>query len=213
MAINVAGIAIPDTAIARAAAAVARGSGPDILFRHSSRVFLFASMIAAQKSTTCDLELLYVASAFQNVGLSTTYRNSRRRFEVDGADAAKQFLLDHGVAEYDALGVWSAIALHTTSGIEGHPSPLVELLRAGVETDLLAMHFDEVTESQRREVLLAFPRGRGFKSLVIEAFAEGILWRPETTLGTVNADVLDRCDPSYRRINYCGLILGSEWND
>jgi hypothetical protein len=213
MAMGAAGRAIPDTAMARAATAVARGSGPDVLFRHASRVFLFASMIGAGRGTEFNSELLYIASAFQNVGLSAPYRNSKRRFEVDGADAAKQFLIRHGVEDCDTFDVWSAIALHTTFGIGGHPSPLVELLIAGVEMDLLAMHFDEVDESQRRDVLLAFPRGRGFKSLVIEAFAEGMSSRPETTFGTVNADVLDRYDPNYRRINYCGLILGSEWSD
>jgi hypothetical protein len=211
MEITIAGVSIPDTPMARAATLAGFGKGPDILLRHSSRVFLFASLIAARRDITFDPELLHVAATFQNYGLHTRFGDSTRRFEVDSANAARQFLLCYGIYERDIVEVWTAIALHTTFGIDDHPSSLVGLLRAGVETDLLAMHFDEVTESQRYEVLVAFPRERGFKSLVIEAFAEGIWWRPETTIGTVHADVLDRCDPNYRRVNYCELILGSDW--
>ncbi|MEA3083678.1 MAG: hypothetical protein QOC89_1375 [Paraburkholderia sp.] len=213
MTVTIAGIAIPDTPMARAATIAGRGNAPDILFRHSSRVFLFASLLGARRDATFDPELLHVAATFQNFGLAARFRDSKRRFEVDSANAARHFLLYYGIPEREIIEVWNAVALHTTFGISDHPCALVGLLSAGVETDLMALHLDEITESQRREVLLAFPRERGFKSLVIEAFAEGMWWRPETTFGTVNADVLDRCDPNYKRINYCGLILGSDWAD
>jgi hypothetical protein len=213
MAVTIAGIAIPDTPMARAATIAGRGSGPDILFGHSSRVFLFASLIGARREAAFNPELLHVAAIFQNFGLGARFRDSKRRFEVDSANAARQFLRGYGIAERDIVEVWNAVALHTTFGMGDHPSALVGLLSAGVEADLMAMHFEDITENQRREILLAFPRGRGFKSLVIETFAEGVWWRPETTFGTVIADVLDRCDPNYRRSNYCGLILGSDWAD
>jgi hypothetical protein len=213
MAVTIAGMTIPDTPMVQAATIAGRGNGPDILFRHSSRVFLFASLIGTRRSAAFNPELLHVAAIFRNFGLGVQFRHSARRFEIDSANAAREFLLGHGIAEQEIVDVWSAIALHTTSGMNEHPCALVGLLSAGVETDLMALHFDETTEDQRRDVLLAFPRGRGFKSLIIEAFADGMWWRPETTLGTVNADVLDRCDPNYRRANYCGLILGSGWAD
>jgi hypothetical protein len=213
MAVTIAGMAFPDTPMARAATIAGRASGPDILFRHSSRVFLFASMIGARRKVAFDPELLHVTATFLNFGLGTRFRDSKRRFEVDSANAAREFLLCYGIPERDIVEVWNAVALHATFGIGDHPSTLVGLVSAGLETDLMAMHFDEITESQRHEVLLAFPRARGFKSLIIEAFAEGMWRRPETTFGTVHADVLDRCDPDYRRTNYCGLILGSDWAD
>jgi hypothetical protein len=213
MGMRVAGIAIPDSSMICTATSTVRDREPDILFRHASRIFLFASIIGARRNTSFDPELLYVATLFHNFGLSPQFRGSKCRFEVDGANAARQFLAGCGVPEHDISEVWNAIALHTTFGIGEHLSPLVRLMTAGVETDLMSRHFDEVPEDQRREILKAFPRGRGFKSLIIEAFAEGMCWRPETTFGTVNADILDRYDPNYRRINYCGLILGSEWTD
>ena len=213
MVVRVAGIEIPESTMARSAETVALCSEPDMLFRHSCRVFLFASLIGKRRDAAFDPQLLYVASLFHNFGLSASYRTSTRRFEVDGANAARQFLTSHGVPERDTLEVWSAIALHTTFGIVEHPIPLVGLLNSGVATDLLGKNFDKMTDSQRAEIILAFPRGHGFKSLVIDALAQGMSERPETSFGTVNADVLDRCDPNFRRTNYCGLILGSEWHE
>jgi hypothetical protein len=213
MAVFVAGIAIPDSAMAYAAVTIVRACGPDILFRHACRVFLFASLIGRRRLVPFDAEMLYVASMFLHYGLGPLCRGSRRRFEVDSADAAGRFLHDHGVPVPTIHDVWSAIALHTTFGIGDHPAPLVGLLNAGIETDLMAMHFDEVGENKRNAIVEAYPRGQEFKSLVIEAFAEGMTSRPETTFGTVHADILDRCDPDYRRVNYCGRILGSAWTE
>jgi len=213
MAVLIAGIAIPDSAMACAATTLVRACCPDILFRHACRVFLFASLIGQRRSVQFESEMLFIASLFLYYGLGPLCRGSGRRFEVDSADAAGQFLRDRGVPVTTIHDVWSAIALHTTFGIANHPTPLVGLLNAGIETELMAMHFDEVAENKRTAIVQAYPRGQGFKSLVIEAFAEGMTSRPETTFGTVQADVLDRCDPDYRRLNYCGRILGSAWTE
>jgi hypothetical protein len=107
--------------------------------------------------------------------------------------------------------VWTAIALHTTPGIPEHMSPLVALLSAGVHMDVRGARYHEFMAQQRDDIVQAFPRERGFKTKLIEAYACGMEHRPETTFGTVNADVLDRWDPDYRRLNFCGLVLGSEW--
>jgi hypothetical protein len=210
---QVAGIAMPDSDMAREAITVAQQDMPDVLIRHAFRVFLFASLIGRWRMLTFSEPLLFVAAVFHHHGLAPRYRDSRRRFELDGADAALELLGRHGVADTEARKVWDAIALHTTFGLGGFAAPLVELLHAGIETDLMARHFDEIPCADRADVVRAYPRGRAFKSLVIEALADGMSWRSATTFGTVNADVLDRCNPDFCRVNYCGLILGSEWDD
>ncbi|WP_321575048.1 HD domain-containing protein [Paraburkholderia franconis] len=199
--------------MARAAAEFAITAAPQILYRHSMRVFLFAALIGQRRELAYDLELLYVTALFHDIGLTEPYRNSQRRFEVDGADAVHSFLSGYGALGDDIAEAWRAIALHTTFGIQAGMPPLTALIAAGVETDLLGLHFDEVDRTTRDSVLSAFPRGTGFKGLIIEALAQGMKHRPATTFGTVNADVLDRCDPDYRRKNFCGLILGSAWDD
>jgi HD superfamily phosphodiesterase len=83
---------------------------------------------------------LYVAALFHDVGLSSYFGTSGRRFEVDSADEARTFLGARGVPEGSIRRVWTAIAMHTTPGIPEHMEPEVALLTAGVELDVLE-HF------------------------------------------------------------------------
>lgn len=208
---NIAGIAFPDSALARAAFEQICGIEPEMLLHHALRVFLFAALIGAKEALPFDRDLLYVGALFHNVGLNARYSHSSNRFEIDSANAAREFLRGHGIDEGAAAQVWTAIALHTTPGIPAHMSPLVALVSAGVQMDVRGARYYEFTTQQRDAIVQAFPRERGFKAKLIEAYARGMEHRPETTFGTINADVLDRWDPNYRRLNFCGLVLGSEW--
>ena len=213
---TVAGIPIPDSAMARAALAVALAGEPEILYRHSVRSFLFAALIGQHRKLVYDMELLYVVALFHCIGLTAAYHGSQRRFEVDSANALEAFLASYGVPPEDIAEAWRAVALHTTFGIHADmPSntALAALIAAGVEADLLCMHMDELSVAERDAVLFEFPRGPRFKEQIIDTFAQGMAWRPATTFGTVNADILERCDPNYRRRNFCGLILGSNWKE
>ncbi|MXN75260.1 HD domain-containing protein [Burkholderia sp. 4701] len=210
---SVAGIPIPDSAIARAAAATVAAQEPEILYRHAMRVFLFASLIGRRRTLAFDAELLYVAALFHLVGLTPRYRHSSRRFEIDSADAARAFLAEHGVPPADAAEAWQAVALHMAFGLHSHMAPLTALLGTGVETELFGAHFDEITRAERDAVLCAWPRCAGFKELFLEALAEGIAQRAATTFGSIGDDVQERYDPNYRRLNFCGRVLGSNWQD
>ena len=210
---TIAGIAIPDSSLARAASQLVRDTEPDLLFHHSRRVFLFGALAGQRRGLRFDAELLYVGALFHDMGLMPAYSSADDRFEVDGANAARDFLQAHGVGETDVEQVWDAIALHTTPGIPRHKKPVVALVTAGVEMDVLGLAYDDFTRDERDAVVLAHPREANFKEGIIAAFAEGTRRKPETTFGNVKADVLALKDPDYRRLNFCSLILGSAWND
>ncbi|WP_413197428.1 phosphohydrolase [Pararobbsia alpina] len=184
---------------------------PGVLVGHAFRVYLFAALIGRRRSLDFSDELLFVAAAFHHLGLTGRFSGSSRRFELDSADAAIDFLSPYRLSDTQAQGVWNAIALHTTFGLGGFESPLVELLQAGVGTDLMALHFDEIAAGDRAAVVRAYPREPAFKSLIINALADGIAWRPASTFGNVTADILERRDPDFCRVNFCGLILGCRW--
>ena len=207
----IAGVEIPDSVMARAATEHIRCTGCELMFHHALRAFLFGALTGYRRKLTFDAELLYVGTMFHNVGLNVQHRCSPYRFEVDGANAAREFLRRHGAADSAIAQVWEAIALHTTPGIPEHMAPLVALVSAGVQMDVRGARYDEFTAQQRDEIVQAYPRESGFKKKIIEAYSRGMAHRPETTFGTVNADVLDRWDPNYRRLNFCGLVLGSDW--
>jgi hypothetical protein len=208
---TIAGVDIPDGVMAQAATDLMRATESDLMFHHALRSFLFGALTGYRENLTFDPELLYVATMFHNVGLNSQYRVSPYRFEVDGANAAREFMQQYDIAGREIEEVWVGIALHTTPGIPEHLSALVALISAGVQMDVRGARYDEFTAQQRDEIVQAYPRESGFKKKLIEAYARGMAHRPETTFGTVNADVLDRWDPNYRRLNFCGLVLGSDW--
>jgi hypothetical protein len=207
---TIAGIAIPDSALADEATQLIRDIEPDLLFDHSLRVYAFGALQGRRQGLRYDPELLYIAAMFHDIGLVEGHRSAHDRFEVDGANAAREFLRGHGLPAESIRIVWDAIALHTTPGIPQHKEPEVALVTAGVELDVLGIGYDDVTEQQRDEILAALPRV-DFKHRIIEAFGAGLADKPETAFGNVKADVLERTLPGYVRPNFCDMILGSKF--
>jgi len=116
----IAGIKIPDSKMARDLTELIRDKEPDLLFHHSSRVFLFGALTGQRRGVRYDAELLYVGAMFHDIALTEAYRDSQLRFEVDGSNAARNFLRSYGLPEESIETVWTAIALHTTPGIPEH---------------------------------------------------------------------------------------------
>src|SRR6202000_3388541 len=120
------------------------------------------------------------------------------RFEVDSANAARDFLSTRGIAPSDIDTVWTAIALHTTPGIPQHMHPVVALVTAGVEMDVLGLTYGEYPELERNAVVHAHPRPAHFKEEIITAFYNGIKHKPDTTFGNVKADVIADKQPAFK---------------
>jgi hypothetical protein len=209
----IAGIKIPDSKLAREATELVRDTESDLLFHHSTRVFLFGALAGERMKLKYDPELLYIGGMFHDMGLTQRYSTSQNRFEVDSANAAAEFLRQHGIPETDVELVWDAISLHTTPGIPPFKKPVVQLVTAGVEMDVLGLAYDQFTEEQRRQVVAAHPRAVNFKEQIIDAFNEGMKHRPDSAFGTVNDDVLALKDPKFKRLNFCSIILGNAWVD
>lgn len=207
---SIAGIVIPDSALVREATDFIRDAEDDLLFDHSRRVFLFGALRGRRLGLQPDLELLYVGAMFHDLGLTERYRTSNLRFEIDGANAARDFLLAHGVDTADARKVWLGIALHTTPGVPRFLEPEIALVNAGVETDVVGIGRDELSSDAIDAVTAAHPRP-DFKQRILAAFNDGMKHRPDTTFGTMNADVLAHFDPTFERQDFVDLILNNSW--
>ena|SRR2546430_17218093 len=103
-------LVIPDSLLAKEATDILREYSTDLLFNHSMRVYLFAAEQGRQQKLRFDPELLYVATAFHDLGLIKKFSSQSERFEVDGANAARQFLTAHHVPEEQVQTAWEAIA-------------------------------------------------------------------------------------------------------
>ncbi|MEV4804387.1 HD domain-containing protein [Nonomuraea sp. NPDC049421] len=207
---TIAGITVPDTELVREATSLVRAVTDETLFDHSRRVFLWGMLKAASRGLEVDPELAYVGGLFHDLGLTSAYATRDRRFELDGAEAARTFLLDHGRNESQARDVWLAIALHTTPEVPLRLAPEVAVVTLGVETDVLGLDLDEISDEQRAEVLAAHPRP-DFKKRILRTFYKGMADRPDTTFGTMNDDVLAHFDPSFSRKDFVQIIQDNAW--
>ena len=203
---------IPDSLLAKEATDVLRTNSTDLLFNHSIRVYLFAAEQGHQRKLRFDPELLYVAAAFHDLGLIEKFSSANERFEVDGANAARQFLSTHNIPEDQVQAVWEAIALHTTPGIPKYMRPEVALLNSGVLLDVIGVGFDQFPADVLQEIIAKYPR-TNFKNGFIQEYFAGFAHKPATTYGTVNAAVCERFIPGFKSPNACDLIAASPLPD
>ncbi len=208
---QLAGIKIPDSKLASEITELVRETETPLLFHHSSRVYYWGALAGKRRGLRFDPELLYAGAMFHDMGLTHKHSSTEERFEVDSANAARNFLRSRGIAQHDIETVWTAIALHTTPGIPQHMHPVVALVTAGVEMDVLGLSYAEYSDAEREAVVRAHPRNARFKEHIIQAFYDGIKHKPETTFGNVKADVLADKDPHFIRGNFCSVIRGSAW--
>ncbi|MDF2430730.1 MAG: hypothetical protein JWP44_361 [Mucilaginibacter sp.] len=209
---TVAGVNIPDSIIANQATELLLEHGTEFLYNHSLRVFVFASLNGKRNSLPYDPELLYVSSVFHDLGLTPHYSSPNLRFEVDGANAARDFLASHGLPKEAMQLVWDTIALHTTIGIAEHKEPEVALMYSGVGLDVMGEGYDNLSSAHREEIISVYPRN-DFKNRIIPTFFSGFEHKTETTFGNIKADVCAFMIPDFHRKNFCDCILHSPWSE
>jgi HD superfamily phosphodiesterase len=205
-------VSIPDSKLACEITELVRDTESSLLFHHSSRVYYFGAIAGNRRGLQFDPELLYAGAMFHDMGLARQYSSAGERFEVDGANAARDFLRRHGISQADIDTVWASIALHTTPGIPQHMHPIVALVTAGVEMDVLGINYAAYSDAEREAVVRAHPRTEHFKEDILQAFYDGIKHKPETTFGNVKADVIADKDPHFHRGNFCSVIRASAWH-
>jgi hypothetical protein len=206
------GIRVPETRLSREITEFVRDAESALLFHHSSRVYYWGALAGKRRGLKFDRELLYAGAMFHDMGLTPAHSSAHERFEVDGANVARDFLRSYGIHQADIDTVWTAIVLHTTPGIPQHMHPVVALVTAGVEMDVLGLAYAEFSDAEREAVVHAHPRTEEFKEDIIQAFYDGIKHKPDTTFGNVKADVLADKDPAFTKGNFCSVIRGSAWS-
>jgi hypothetical protein len=89
--------------------------------------------------------------------------------------------------------------------------PVVALVTAGFEMDVMELRYAEYSDAEREAVVHAHPRTPRFKEDITQAFYDGNKHKPETTFGNVNANVLADKDPHFTRVNFCSVIRACAW--
>jgi hypothetical protein len=211
MTLSIQDVSNPDSKLAREVTDLVRDTASPLLFNHSSRVYYFGALAGVHRGLKFDPELLYTGAMFHDMGLTHQHSSANDRFEVDGANAARDFLRSQGISQQDIDVVWAAIALHTTPGIPQHMHPVIALVTAGVEMDVLGLTYPEYSDVEREAVVHAHPRTPNLKEDIIQAFYDGIKHKPDTTFGNIKADVIADKEPHFHAGNFCSVIRRSAW--
>jgi HD superfamily phosphodiesterase len=107
---SLAGVRIPDTPLAKAAVDLLEATSPQFICNHCVRTYVFGTLaVRSTGRSTIDEEIALCGALLHDLGLVPAHAG-QSRFEVDGADAAREFCLTHQVAGERADRVWEAIA-------------------------------------------------------------------------------------------------------
>ena len=206
-----AGVAVPDTPLVTRAIEFAREHSDPYLFNHVMRSWLFATFLAERKGEPYDAEVLAVSALLHDIGLSESLAGSLR-FEVEGANAAREFVRGLGVDERRAQLIWDSIALNSTPSICLHKEAEAALCVLGVGLDWGGWGYDSVPAEQIARIVAEFPR-LGMKQRFSQAVCGLCERRPESTYDNFARDFGERLVPGYRAPSTVDILLGAPFEE
>jgi hypothetical protein len=204
---EIADIAIPDSELCRATTDYARRVSDPYLFNHVMRTYAFGALAGARHLRPYDTELLYVGCLLHDLGLCD-HVPVKDRFEVDGADAAKQFLSEQGMDDRRIDIVWDAIALHTTYAVPQRKQPEIALVQLGAAIDVGVAPLDLILPDALEQILDTWPR-LGFKQAIVDAMLHQMRRDPRSAASPVVTDIAERHLHGFRRPNIADAIAGA----
>jgi hypothetical protein len=203
---------VPNSQLTREATGLLREFSTPLLFNHSHRVFFWANEMGRQTGQSFDVELLFICAAFHDLGLLKKFSSEGDRFEVDSANAVRQFLEHHGVPNTRIQTAWDAISLHTTPGIAAYKPIEVELLYNSVGLDVLGIGYEAFPSAVREKVVAQYPR-EDFQAQSAQAFLHGFEHKTQTTEGTCNEDICSHLVRNYKRSDFYEQIQSSPFQN
>jgi len=207
---RVAGVRLVDSRLAKAASDLARSVSPPYLYNHAVRTFLFASLAGTATGQKFDAEMLYLACILHDLGLTEKFQGDLP-FEIQGAEAAKRFLEENGYDAGKSAVVWDGIAMHAS--MIGHfKQPEISLVGVGAGTDVGGPDFSQVSKSQVREILAAYPRLE-FTDAFLKTCADVVRKHPGSAGRSFMRDIGQRYVTGYQPRNFCDAISEAPFAD
>jgi HD domain len=206
-----AGVSVPDSPLVSRAIEYARENSEPYLFNHAMRSWLFAVTLARHEGTAHDDEVLAVATILHDLGLAAAF-NGPRRFEVEGANAARAFAQRLGVNDRRAQLIWDGVALNSTPSIALHKETEIALCTAGIGLDWGGWGYEALANDRIAAILDAFPRLE-MKRRFTRAVCGIVQARPQTTYDNFARDFGERFVPGYKAISTVDYLLNSPFKE
>lgn len=206
-----AGVSVPDTPLISRAIDYARERSEPYLFNHVMRSWLFGSALAQLKQTSHDGEVLAVTTILHDVGLAEEF-NGPLRFEVEGANAAREFARSEGIDDRRAQLIWDGVALNSTPSIALYKESEVALATMGIGLDWGGWGYEALTEAQVAAIVETFPRLE-MKQRFTRAVCRIVETKPATTYDNFASDFGERFVPGYKRASTVDYLLNSPFKE
>jgi hypothetical protein len=190
-----AGVWVPDSPVISAAIQYAREHSEPYLFNHVMRSWLFAEALAQRNYVEHDAEVLAIATLLHDLGLSPEFEGPLR-FEVETANAARNFAQRQGLDARRAQLIWDGAALNSTPSIALYKESEVRLCTLGIGLDWGGWGSESLTREQLGAIVEAFPRLQ-MKRQFARAVCRICEKRPATTYDNFARDFGERFVAGY----------------
>ena len=205
------GITVVDTPLVTRAMDLARTHSEPFLFNHAVRSWLFAVRLGQLQGITHDAEVVAVGTLLHDLGLTNGFTGPRR-FEIEGADAARAFANGGGLDDRRSQLVWDTVALNSTPSIAFHKETEVALSTAGIALDFGGPQYDRIPADEMKAILAAFPR-LGMKRGFTDAVCQIIKTKPETTYDNFGRDFGERFVPGYKPSSSVDFLMNGPFEE
>jgi hypothetical protein len=199
---------LPRTRLARAVQDLLRSSSPTFLVEHCQRSFQLALLLAAARGLDVDVEVLFAGVMLHDLGLTPAYHSATVRFEVASANAARAFVLAHGMSRRRADNVWDVAALHGTGGIADFKSPETATGAAGIGADVTGLGLERFDQDQINRIMATRP---GFARPFIDAVVADLRDKPQVASSTWMTTIAQDHLPGFHQSSIQRLALDSPY--
>ncbi|MDC3332631.1 HD domain-containing protein [bacterium] len=169
---------IPDSENCQKALAMVSEYSPDHLVNHCLRSYAFGIAMAYKAKQPFDKEVFFLGAIMHDLGLTTEF-DSGNTFEIDGADAARSFCIEHALSAEKADLVHEMVVHHNSVGIAHKLDPEIALLHFGAGADVAGLWIKDIHKKTLSEVLSEFPR-LDFKQGMIKLLSDQINQKPQS---------------------------------
>jgi hypothetical protein len=206
-----AGVWVPDTPAVDRAMEYAREKCEPYLFNHVVRSWLFAVRIGQLQGLDYDAEVVAIGTLLHDITLNERFAGPRR-FEVEGADLARDFVKEGGFDERRAQLIWDSVALNSTPSIGLYKENEVALCTAGICLDVVGLQYNLIPSTEIQSIVAAFPR-LGMKQRMTRCFCHIVETKPETTYDNFARDFGERFVPGYKAPSSVDFVMNTPFTE
>jgi hypothetical protein len=202
-------ITVIDTPLVSRAMDFARTNSEPFLFNHAVRSWLFAVRLGQLQGIAHDAEVVAIGTLLHDLGLNSFA--GQKRFEIEGADAARTFAREQGLDDRRVQLIWDSVALNSTPSIGLYKEAEVALCTAGIGVEF-GFQYDRIPADEMKNIVAEFPR-LDMKRRFADSVCHVVKTKPETTYDNFAGDFGERFVAGYKRPSTVDFLMDAPFEE